>query len=168
MKNQLQLLLEEHKNIENKTREIDESLLKIQAHKRTLIGCLCDEPTSNHVNSNVLKKKTNQYNKSLSSGPLIIISYPRQNIMNAIPNISDIQVILARNVDYKAFRLYTRNFKSKHNHRFEIYTTTIVEINNKPHLEITDSENNIFTSFNNFSSQFNNFPFNLNMWLYYK
>ncbi len=158
-------ILDENEQLEKEIEDLKKRINKVKSHKKTLIATMSDDYVSKSLpkyNSQAMKKIGLM---NTPRGIIITISLPKYSKNNIDRLFLTEYNILKLNSGYKAMRIFKRNKMNKHNHPFEIYTTTVFPEENIERIEIVDSENHVFTTFSSFKEQFDDFPFNLYSWL---
>ena len=162
MDSEIDILLEEHKKLEEKTKAIENKSLNLFAHKRTLVKALAGNGMHYFLIPTVNKTYSLYKNVDLKKTHLIILN---------IPSKLDKEILLsntfslANYIDYKGMRLFFKTRHSINPNPYEIYITSVLKTENSYILEIVDSQNTIWNNFNQFADCFDDFPFTLNEWL---
>lgn len=162
MDSEIDMLLEEHKKLEEKTKAIENKSLNLFAHKRTLVKALAGNGMHYFLVPTVNKTYSLYKNVDLKKTHLIILNIPSKFDMETLVSNT---FSLANYIDYKGMRLFFKTRDSISTHPYEIYITSVLKTENSHVLEIVDSQNNIWNNFNQFAACFDNFPFTLNEWL---
>ncbi|OQS54562.1 hypothetical protein EHP00_67 [Ecytonucleospora hepatopenaei] len=142
-------LLQELSICEEKQKELECKYVNVLAHKKTIIRSLFGKEFHFFSTPVIEKNKETIFNFNNSS--LFLINKPSKGEPLGTGNLD---FFLSKYANYKAIRIFYANKKQTLDTKYEVYTTSVIKKNNSYKLEISDTENNVWTDFNMFMNEF--------------